>query len=330
MKAILRSFLCAVLSFPVAQACLWDEDTLAAEQARFPRYIDLITGNFPRHSKEFHQWRIAETRKQLEANPKLLSPYDDLAVSQHKLGDHVAACDTMKTKESLQPGIYETYSNMGTFLIYTGELPKALEFIDKALAINPQAHFGREKYQKWLIEWVMSGMALPDHFELVGERGGIVPFGYAALVLSKQDASNRKAMPDAVRNEALKGIAGMMRFADFDNPILLEALGDLLCAGKGETNATHLACLSYLHASGKTTDAEVKSRLARKLQFAGATVPNMRAAELDVKLDNGLAEGTKLAAKIRDEEMTWIQQGTDVSAEFTKKYLPPEKPQRAP
>lgn len=109
---------------------------MATENARFPEVIDIMTGNFPRHSREFHQWRIAETKKLLSKTPLESSLYDDLAVSQHKLGDHAAACGTMELKDSIKPGIYETYSNMGTFLIYTGDLPKALGFIRKALSIN--------------------------------------------------------------------------------------------------------------------------------------------------------------------------------------------------
>ena len=68
------------LHLPDASACLWDNDTLFAEKTRFPRVTDLITGNFPRHSREFHQWRITETKRLMEKTPTLLPLYDDLAV----------------------------------------------------------------------------------------------------------------------------------------------------------------------------------------------------------------------------------------------------------
>src|SRR5690349_9469040 len=91
-------------------ACLWDSDTVEAERARFPEMAEVITGNFARHSKEFHAWRAERARKRIEADPKAKDAYDDLAVSQHKLGDHKAAIETMLAKEKAVPGLYETYS----------------------------------------------------------------------------------------------------------------------------------------------------------------------------------------------------------------------------
>lgn len=321
-SAVLISCLFIVFSPSRISACLWDHDTIAAENARFPEVIDLITGNFPRHSREFHQWRVAVTKKQLEINPKSLPVYDDLAVSQHKLGDHAAACETMKLKEGIQPGIYETYSNMGTFLIYTGDLPRSLDFINKALSINPQAHFGREKYQKWLVEWVIAGK--PHLNEQPASRGehDFSPFGYSAFVLSKQPLTARKIMTAPLRQEAIKAVLGMMRFADFDNPILQEALGDLLCTGKSEVNATHLASLAYLHASQKAATPEEKARLLKKFEVARFTfVEGMKPEAIELELKEALTKGEKLAAAVREDELKWIEDGGDVSAKFTKKYL---------
>ena len=306
-----------------ASACLWDSDTLAAENARFPEVINLITGNFPRHSREFHEWRIADTKRELEKNPKLLSLFDDLAVSQHKLADHPTAFATMMSKENLQPGIYETYSNMGTFLIYTGELPKALSFINKALSINPQAHFGREKYQKWLVEWAMAGKPILSNKPGPNENKDFTSFGYSAFVLSKLPP---KTMTGNLRQEAINGILGMMRFADFDNPLLLEALGDLLTTGKADANGTHLASLVYLHASQKVTAPDEQTRLAKKFAAARSTfIGGDELETLALELKEKLAKGEKLAASVRDDEIAWIQQGKDVSAEFTGKYLVPEQ-----
>ncbi len=272
-RLVLISSLLFSLHLSPASACLWDGDTLAAEKARLAKAVDIIAGNFPRHSREFHQWRITETKKLLEKTPTALPLYDDLAVSQHKLGDHTGAIETMKAKQKLQPGVYETYSNMGTFLIYTGDLPKALEFINKALAINPNAHFGREKYQKWLVEWVIAGK--PDLNDRPGlTKQGYPATGYAAFVLSKQTSPTGEAMSNDLRREAIKGVVGMMRFADFDNPLLQEALGDLLCTGQVDRVSAHLASLTYLHASQKASDPDEQARLAKKFTAARSTFPD--------------------------------------------------------
>lgn len=322
-------FLAASLSAtPLATACIWDQDTIAMENARFPEVIDIISGNFPRHSREFHEWRIMQTKALLEKTPDSLVLYDDLAVSQHKLGDHAAAIETMKAKEAIRPGLYETYSNMGTFLIYTGDLERSLYFINKALAINPEAHFGREKYQKWLVEWVIDGKQNLSDRPGPNERQGFAPSGYAAFILSKQSPTESKVLPEAPRKRAIQGVLGMMRFADFDNPVLQEALGDLLCAGEANVNAAHLASLAYLHAFQKVASPEDKTRVTRKLDAAQSTSSELRSSgrgtsleTLGKELQLALVKGRGPAAAVRADELAWIREGKDVSAEFTRKYL---------
>jgi len=326
VNVVLISCLFVLLQLSRASACLWDKDTMAAEQARLAEAVDIITGNFPRHSREFHQWRITETKRLLEKTPTALPLYDDLAVSQHKLGDHTGAIETMKAKQKLQPGVYETYSNMGTFLIYTGELPKALEFIDKALSINPNAHFGREKYQKWLVEWVIAGKpALSD--KPWSSKYGYPATGYAAFVLSKQTSPAGEAMSKELRREAIKGVVGMMRFADFDNPLLQEALGDLLCTGEVDNVSAHLTSLTYLHASQKASSPDEQLRLTKKYTAARSTFQDGMSPETLIReLNEGLAKGENLTKQVREDEIEWIGEGKNASDEFAKKYLPPEKP----
>jgi tetratricopeptide (TPR) repeat protein len=256
-------------------ACIWDTDTLAAERSRLPDIAELISGSFPRHSREFHEWRSDHCKKLIASRAANVSTYDDLAVSMHKLGDHKGAIEIMRAKELLFPGLYETRSNLGTFYIYTGEMDEALKHIRAALLINPSAHFGREKYQQWLVEWLQerrkSGVREPEPSEEF-ERAEGKPFGFALFVARNESAA--AGHPEKVEitlrqlDDAIFGVSGMMRFADFDNPLLLEALGDLLLAGDIRTNAAQLACLSYLHASKKVTDAKEKKRL-RALALSG-------------------------------------------------------------
>src|SRR5438128_1240188 len=139
----------------VLLACLWDYDTLQMERSRFPSALELITGKFLRHSPEFYEWRVRNRLDRLEREPDNLALYDDLAVAYDKLGQDDKAIETIQIKERKQPGLYETYANLGTFYIHGGQPEKGLEYIDKALAINPGAHFGREKYQKALVEYVL-------------------------------------------------------------------------------------------------------------------------------------------------------------------------------
>lgn len=145
------SFLCAMAFCPSSsRACLWDTDTLEMERQKFPTTLELITGKFLRHSPQFYQWRIDDRQKKLTADPERVEYYDDLAVAHDKLGRPEQAIELMLKKDQIKPGLYETHANLATFYIHAGDLQKGLEEVDKALAINPDAHFGREKYQKYL------------------------------------------------------------------------------------------------------------------------------------------------------------------------------------
>lgn len=211
-----------VLGVPAtAVACLWDYDTLKQERARFPDTLELITGKFLRHSPEFYEWRIQDRLYKLKIDPTNLEYHDDLAVAYEKTGQHDKAIETILAKEKIKPGLYETYSNLGTFHILAGDFEKGLPYIDKALAINPDAHFGRERYQKWLVEYA-----------LTRRKDGKIKFPLQEGSTNFQDYLRMRLRKDQLAPEdiqsAVKGILGMMRFANHNNPLLLEALGDLL------------------------------------------------------------------------------------------------------
>src|SRR6516165_2437173 len=228
-----------------ALACFWDYDTLMMERSRFPDTLELITGKFLRHSKEFYEWRIQDRRQKLATDPDNLSYFDDLAVAYDKIGQHDKAIETILIKDKKHPGLYETEANLGTFYIHDGQLEKGLEHINRAIQINPNAHFGREVYQKRLVEYALSrrqkGKTVlplakferrtranedPDSdleiYPLLGED-------FASFLFKR----NHPGVSAEKRAPAIKGILGMMKFGNYDSPILLEALGNLLSLDLG-------------------------------------------------------------------------------------------------
>ena len=213
-------------------ACLWDTDTLAMERQKFPEALELITGQFLRHSPEFYRWRVEDRQKRIATEPDRIELYDDLAVAYDKLGEHEKAIETILAKEKLKPGLYETYANLGTFYIHNGQLEEGLKHIDKAIEINPDAHFGREKYQRMLVEYVLTkrsrGVAgLPLADSSTGDFVNYVDF--AGFIWSKRrEKKDSSTETDYDPQAAIKGVLGMMKFGKHDSPILLEALGDLL------------------------------------------------------------------------------------------------------
>ncbi|SKA95072.1 Tetratricopeptide repeat-containing protein [Prosthecobacter debontii] len=324
---LLAWFVCVLgQSLSPVHGCIWDSDTLASERARFPGIDLLITGSFATHSREFHEWRIAQRQKDIASATAMPEHYDDLAVSQHKLGQHKAAIATMQEKDKLVPGLYETYSNLGTFYIYTGELQKALTTIDQALAINPNAHFGREKYQKWLVQWILEKQQEPNSpQELITGSTTIEPVGFARFVarqisggLPAYSRQKLSLSPDQ-RTAAIHGIRGMMWFADFNNPHLQEALGDLLIVGDSQTNANRLASLCYLHASLKATDPRDQKRLTIKCNVSGLQSRGFDIEKSKADLQKALNHGARYRESVRQDEVKWIAEGLDAQAEFQKK-----------
>jgi tetratricopeptide (TPR) repeat protein len=155
--------------------CLWDNDTLEMERQKFPGSLELITGKFLHHSKEFYEWKIADRYKKIRQFPDSADLYDDLAVAFCKTGKINAAISWMKRKEKLWPGMYTTYSNMGTFYMLQGKWKEGIPCIDRALMINPEAHFGREKYQKYLAEYVLSKMKNGKTVFPLNSKGFVTP-----------------------------------------------------------------------------------------------------------------------------------------------------------
>ena len=123
-----------------------------------------------------------------------------------KTGRHAEAIETILRKEALQPGLYETYANLGTFHIHAGRWEEGLNHIRKAIEINPDAHFGREIYQQKLVEYLIDKRGEDKQISLPVQqtKRAFSRRGFAKFLAPDQ------AKP--VDPKALKGILGMMRF----------------------------------------------------------------------------------------------------------------------
>ncbi len=335
--SLLAALFSTLLVSSAAMACLWDYDTLKMERARFPSVLELITGKFLRHSPEFYKWRIQDRLERLKSDPTNVSLLDDLSVAYDKTGDHDKAIATALAIEQMQPGRYETAANLGTFYIHGGRPKLGLPYIDKALQINPSAHFGRERYQKLVVEYVLSRR--PE---------GPVRLPLADVTLSSTDDPKKVSVYADITNafddflkqgrheqisseeaaEAVKGILGMMKFGNYDSPILLEALGSLL-ALKGyypKVDAKLLAARAFLKASYETSDASAREayrRMAHRAIYM-QTSRNQEQVSLEwveagfkQELDDARAWYTDL----REKELSWIRDGLNPETEFDRLYM---------
>jgi len=153
-----------------ALACLWDSDTLAVELAGLPGVEAVAYGDFDRLPAEYYQVRLLRVESAMSAGRATPEDYDDGAVAADRLGLHDLAIDWMRAKADL-PGLdteqrYRTEANLGTFYAHRGlalggpegraDLARAVRHLDAALALNPDAHFGREQVQRDLVAWLAS------------------------------------------------------------------------------------------------------------------------------------------------------------------------------
>lgn len=358
MRRLLACLLVLTLTVP-ATACEWDYDTLQMERERFPGALELIVGKFLRHSEPFYEWRVKDRRADIAAHDagekklsdeQLARTYDDLAVALDNLGRHDEAIETIREKAERLPNVgeYETHANLGTFLAHSGRLEEGVAELKKAIEINPEAHFGREKYQVLVIEYVLEkrgrgevvDFPLNDDAEARSTSSG-GPF--ATWLLRKQGLDEEKEPAAAVEElkKALKGVLGMMRFGDYRSPALLEVAGDLLLTSEGfgtEGSGQRLAARAYLRAAESVDREESKAayremaKYALMFQHLDSESGEREAASEDDGTSLSLsALEDQLAREVREaddwfertivyDEELWIEESADPDAAFWKKY----------
>ncbi len=344
---MVRVCLCAlfVLAGAPAWACYWDKDTLKMEQRRLPGVDAMLAGRFVVHSPAFYRWRLADRRAALAADPSRLDARDDAAVALDKLGRHAEAIALAEETLRLAPRRYETLANLGTFHLHAGQYAAGLVHIRAALAVNPDAHFGREIVQARLVEYAIAagkarpGLPLdrswdetvagvqrerPDFADKALYFEALVGKGFPRGELSGFAAFARAA--GLSRDDALAGLLGMVRFGQPDHPVLFEALGDvLLWDWKTRTDAKRLAARAYLRAAEGAPSPDVAVAYRARAALALMGHKDLALASVEARFTRERARGRAFQAGIAADEARWIEAGVDVEARFDAKYLPAQK-----
>lgn len=312
---VLLGMICFVLAISLSitlpsRACIWDSDTLEMERQEFPEVLEIITGKFLRHSADFYHWRIKDRLEKLKQTPNQLNLYDDLAVAYEKVGKTDKAIETMLKKEKLKPGLYKTYANLGTFYFHDKQWAKGIEMIKKAIEINPNAHFGREKYQLLLAEYIVDSRTItPDKTLLMNiSHSNMGSEGLFVYYLKQEKDFDIKS--------AIKGILGMMHFGNYDSPVLLGVLGDLLEAEKHH----HLAARAYLKASMEVKEEQLSERFRTKAYEALSTQENMDIEQLIPIFKKEIKEAENWFLNLTKDEQKWITSETHPEEAYKKKY----------
>ncbi|HEY1601501.1 MAG TPA: hypothetical protein VGG64_18010 [Pirellulales bacterium] len=164
--------------------------------------------------------------------------------------------------------------------------------------------------------------------------------GFARFVLEKRgwaDGQINEESPDATEMKAelaaaQKGVLGMMHFANYDSPLLLETVGDLLIAWPTyKDDALQLAARSYYRVSqlsenNVTTDEFENAAVNMAYGHLGyINYRKERGTEADLEklsadLNHELAEAQAYFDSIAADERRWIAEGVDVDQAFASKY----------
>jgi tetratricopeptide (TPR) repeat protein len=145
-----------------AAACGWSWETYAAEAKSLPCVHDALVGYFPKHGEAYHRAVIAAVGYATSWAPAFTAGLDAKALSLMHLGRLPEARAVMLARLAAAPDAYPSHANLGTLFTFTGEYEKALEHIDRAMALEPKAHFGREKYHRKLVEYLRDVKADPS------------------------------------------------------------------------------------------------------------------------------------------------------------------------
>lgn len=331
MKYRTKTILLLIVLIPAPlAACLWDSDTLEEERQQFPSVLELITGKFLRHSPAFYDWRIEDRKKRIEAEPDNVALYDDLAVAYEKTGQTDLAIETILKKEEISPGLYETYANLGTFYIHAGRLEEGLQEIEKAIEINPDAHFGREVYQKLIVQFVLSRQD-NGKLKLPMDQMDGPPYGFAVFVMLPHLKQGNDWLSSKCKTEvkaATTGVLGMMRFGTLHSPVLLETLASLLLSKDysrdAQEQAKQLAARALLQASYSSKDIDQRTAYrdsakdALIFQTYPGTFTQISLDEVESQFQKELAESTAWYEDLIRKEEQWIEAGLNPEKEYAR------------
>lgn len=203
-----------------AAACLWDRDTPAEESRGMPEVVAVLTGRFERNPPLYYEMRLARVALYLQSHPDDLAAYDDAGVACDRLGLGDEAISWMDRKrveleklDASRPEVrehrYRYHANLGTFLFHRwarqgadrariDEVEAACDEIARALEINPDAHFGREKYQLQAMKWIVNPPQAAGAQYLPN-----------LLHWSFQDIYGESTEPEEA-DEAVRGLAGLI------------------------------------------------------------------------------------------------------------------------
>lgn len=320
---------------PFCLGCLWDRDTLAEESEKGRDTLNTLVGWFDRYPPEYYRHRLDRVLAALKQNPGNLDLYDDAAVALDRLHRSSEAIEMMERKlvmlrkqeasgetTALKEHRYRYLANLGTFHAHDwigrpkevrdadlDSLETAKKLIAAAIDLNPDAHFGREKYQLLAIEWLLE----TPNDETAWVTG---PLGEGVRHLPQEEIA-----------KALEGFLGMIRLgAAWESIDFFRVIEELLSVQRRGSLATVAELrVKELEEKGRTS----LHPLAHEINFQSGGGP-------DHDLRKDIEEWYPVARRAADErqESRWshLRQGLaegrhpDTDPDFWKGWEEPDFP----
>jgi Flp pilus assembly protein TadD len=151
-----------------ATACIWDAETALQERWKSPDLAKAIQGEtIPAENPNVLRERI----KKLEANRHENDPdwWNNLAGAHLRLNEPEPAVKLLEPIIQKFPDNYGIHANLGTAYHLLGRYADAEKEIARDLEINPEGHFGLEKYHLALLQYLVRNPAYQSRHLYVDE-----------------------------------------------------------------------------------------------------------------------------------------------------------------
>lgn len=333
IQIALAIVLCVAASTPCS-ACLWDDDTLRTEAKGLPGIAEILTGRIERNPPLYYEMRLERNTALLATDPDNLDAYDNAAVSADRLGRGDEAIEWMAKKRAAldrSPNPEHEYrylANLGTFHAHRwirsgadredmADLETARDLIAQAIELNPDAHFGREKYQLLAIRWILEA---PDLSEIYSYPT------FLSMPDSEIDIERR-----ANANAAIEGLSGLVVLGNaWESVDVMRAMTSALTYGD-QHNLAKLAELraAELERMGKMS---FHPQWGPQIRFRSFMPDAGRRAKVEGWFRKARAEADSWRAAREQYMLAKLQAGQhpDTHPEFWRDWKPPSKPPRMP
>ena len=154
IKQNMKTWILFALLFPfAAAACIWDAQSLSHEKVRSHDLAQTILGE-PQVLENTNQ--LLTTIKELESNREEgdVNWWNNLAGTYLRLNQPQDAVTLLEPVVAKFPDDYGIHANLGTAYHLLGRYQDAEKEIARDLEINPEAHFGLEKYHLALLQYL--------------------------------------------------------------------------------------------------------------------------------------------------------------------------------